>query len=119
MDVVPQETQWGSLGVGHAVVMCSHAQMVQWSGLVHLSLKWPYSWHLLHHIGSCRSLLTTTLVLAMKTHSLRSLLAASANAQVILTLASCWLGALSSSFFDPCSRCDGVQGKIQIFFYLM
>ena len=44
------------------------------------------------------SLLSITLEFEMKTHSERSLLAASTEAHVILTLANLWLGALNSGF---------------------
>ena len=71
LDEALQETQWWSLGLGQVFVEWGLAQVVQHSSLVHLAHIWPYSWHLLQHMGSCTSLMTTTLALAMNMHSSR------------------------------------------------
>ena len=52
-ELVPHEMEQCSLGLGHEEVMCSLAHVVQCSSLMHLLLMWPYSWHLLHLVGSC------------------------------------------------------------------
>ena len=97
-ELGPHDTQWASLGEGQVVVECSFAQVAQCSSLRHLSLMCPYSWHLLHLIGSKMSLLAVTREFEMNTRSVSSLFAAAAEAQVTLTLANFWLGALSSGF---------------------
>lgn len=98
VEVGPHETQWESLGVGHAVVPWSPAQVAQCSCFMHFSLKCPYSWHLLHLNGSWMSLLTMTQVLDIKMHSLSSLLVVSAEEHVSFKLAVFWFSALSSGF---------------------
>ena len=95
-ELVLHEMQWHSLGLGHEV-MCSLAHVAQHLSLMHLLLMhlllmWPYSWHLLHLVGSCMSLLVVTLVLKMKIHSVSSLLAALAVVHMTLMLVSFWLG---------------------------
>ena len=61
-------------------------QVAQHSLLRHLSLMCPYSWHLLHLIGSKMSLLVVTHEFEMNTHSVSSLFAGAAEVQVILML---------------------------------
>lgn len=97
-ELGPHDTQWASLGEGQVVVECSFVQVAQRSSLRHLSLMCPYSWHLLHLIGSKMSLLAVAREFEMNTRSVSSLFAAAAEAQVTLTLANFWLGALSSGF---------------------
>ena len=94
----PHNMQWASLGEGQVVVGCSFVQVMQHLSLRHLSLTCPYSWYLLHLIGSKMSLLAVTCKFKMNTHSVSSLFAAVAEAQVTLMLANFWLGALSSGF---------------------
>jgi len=52
---------------------------------------WLKLWHLLHRIGSCRSLCTVMAWPSMKTHSQRRWLALSGEEQVTLRVATFWL----------------------------
>ena len=97
-ELGPHDTQWASLGEGQVVVECSFTQVAQRSLLRHLSLMCPYSWHLLHLIGSKMSLLAVTREFEMNMCSVSSLFVAAAEAQVTLMLANFWLGALSLGF---------------------
>ena len=97
-ELGPHDMQWASLGKGQVVVECSFAQVMQHLSLRHLSLTCPYSWHLLHLIGFKMSLLAVTREFEMNMCLVSSLCAAMAEAQVILTLANFWLGALSLGF---------------------
>ena len=74
------------MGPVYAVVRCSFAHFAQCSELMHLSHMCPYSWHLLQQMGSWMSLLTTMCAFEMKMHSVRSLLATSAEVQDSFTL---------------------------------
>ena len=97
-ELGPHNMHWASLGEGQVEVGCSLVQVTQCSSLRHLSLMWPYSWHLLHLIGSRMSLLAVMREFKMNTRLVSSLFAAAAEVQVTLTLANFWSWALSSGF---------------------
>ena len=59
---------------------------------------WPYSWHLLHRMGSWVSLVMTTLEFEMKIRSIRRWLATMGEVQKTLTFAVFWFGAWCSGF---------------------
>ena len=96
-EEVPHETQCGSSGWLQSFVACGHTHVAHLSSLAHCSQIWPYCWHLLQHMGSWMSLLTTIHELVTKIHWVRWL-AASGDVQVSFTFAVFWLCFHSARF---------------------
>jgi hypothetical protein len=65
-------------------------QCAQISAFLQLARMWPYSWQLLHRIGSWMSFKTVIIWPCTDTLSLRRQLADLASAQVTFSVATCW-----------------------------